>query len=209
MNKLEYLEALVAEANTDIGKHGYLPTFAEHLPDKCRSMLEIGIAYGGSAEVWDSFYGFEELDLHYIDLFQNPEFVSPRWCRNRGFVPHIGSQADIQFLSTIKEQFEVALDDGGHIAAHMIASFKHLFVNNLVSGGVYFITDCHCNKEEFYWGEGVTCFEDTPLWVMKNYLETGRIESKFFNEGESEIFQNLIKSVHICCDEKIIVIKKK
>lgn len=209
MTKLEFLESLVKEFPSDIGQHGYLEPLSRHLPDTCRSMLEIGIAEGNSALIWSSFYGNDTLDLFYIDLFINPAFVSPRWCRNRGIVPIIGSQSDLRVLASIKEQFSCCLDDGSHNAYDMAVSFKHLFLNNLLSGGIYFITDTHCNKDSFYWGQGVEVFEDTPLWVFKNYIETGKIQSKFFNEGESEVFESLIESVHIEANEKMIVIKRK
>lgn len=209
MSKLNFLQSLVKSYPSDIDSHGYLEPLSRHLPDKCRSMLEIGIAQGFSARIWNAFYGSDELDLHYLDLFENPDFVSARWCRNNGFVPHIGSQASLQVLSQIHDKFSLVLDDGSHVAAHMWISFKHLFVNNLLPNGTYIISDCHCNKDSFFWGEGVEVFEDTPIWVFKHYLETGRIRSRFFNEGESGMFENMIKSVHIEADEKLIIITKK
>lgn len=209
MNRLSQLKELCKKYPSDIDGHGYLEVFAEHFPEKCRSMLEIGIAKGDSALIWDALYGSEELDLHYLDLFVNPEFVSARWCRNRGFVPHIGSQASMAVLSSIRDQFELAVDDGSHVAAHMIISFKHLFINNLQPNGKYFITDTHCNFDPFYWGEGVESLEDTPIKIFERYIQSGKIESKFFSEGESEVFQSLIDDVQILCDNKIIMIKKK
>jgi len=209
VDKLKELKRLCDLYKSDIDSHGYLEPLSVYLPDTCRSMLEIGIAEGFSAQIWSDFYGNDTLDLHYLDLFINPDFVSPRWCRNRGIVPHIGSQAEMNVLKKIDVQFEVVLDDGSHVASMMLISFKHLFVNNLLSKGIYIISDCHCNKDEFYWGEGVERFEDTPLWLFKNYLETGHIVSKFFNNGECEVFKNLIDEVHIEADEKLIIIKKK
>ena len=37
----------------------------------------------------------------------------------------------------------------------------------------------------------------------------GKIQNKFFNDGESLVFQNLIQSVLIESDEKLIIITKK
>lgn len=194
---------------SDMKDHGYIVPLARHLPNQCRSMLEIGIAKGFSGKIWEGVYGHNELDLHYLDLFENPEFLSVRECRNNGWVPHNGSQSDMGVLSAIKDKFEVILDDGSHVANHMIVSFKHLFVNNLISGGIYCIMDCHCNKEKFYWGEGVEKFEDTPLWMFKNYLETGRLENFSIRKEEAQVFENLIEYVSIEADEKLIFIKKK
>jgi len=209
MTKLEFLTSLAEKYPSDIKGHGYIEPLSKHLPDTCRSMLEIGIAQGYSAQIWTEFYGVDNTDLHYLDLFENPDFVSARWCRNRGIVPHVGSQASMATLTAIKDQFDVILDDGSHAAAHMLISFKHLFINNLKAGGVYIITDTHCNKDKFYWGEGVVEYEDTPLAMFNDYLETGKIKNYLFSEGEAEVFQNLIKVVHIEADEKMIVIYKR
>lgn len=209
MTKLEFLTDAAEKTGTDKLDHGYIPKYAELLPDTCTSFLEIGIAEGKSALLWDMFYGKDKLDLHYIDLFLNPDFVNERWCRNRGIQPHAGSQSDVEFLSTIKNKFEVIVDDGSHNAAHQLISFKHLFLNNTKEGALYFVEDCHCNKDEFYWGEGVTQFDDTPLFMFHHFLEAGTIKNKFFNEGESEVFENLIEWVRIECDSKLIIIKRK
>lgn len=194
-----------------VNGHDYLRTYQKILPVKCRSLLEIGIAKGASAEMWLEYYGQDELDLHYIDLFINPEFKSARWCRNRGIVPHIGSQSDINLLYSIKEKFEILIDDGSHVCQHQLVSFKHLFPNNLVEKGIYAIEDTHTSQphEKYYWGYGVEEFEDTPLWLFKNFKETGKIQHKFFNDGESEMFESLIDTVDILCDEKLIIIKRK
>lgn len=211
MTKEEFLKQAAEKTGTDksASGHNYIPTYAKYLPDTCTSLLEIGIAEGRSAIMWDMFYGKDKLDLHYIDLFQNPDFVSQRWCRNRGIVAHTGSQADLPFIATIQDQFQIIVDDGSHVAAHQLISFKHLFPNNLKPGGIYFIEDCHLNKDSFYYGEGVQTYIDTPVSMFKYFIETGRIVNLFFNEGESEIFQNLIESVHIEVEEKLIIIKRK
>ena len=211
-NKKPSLDELAVKYGSDKGSHwhNYCVHYQEILPKTCRSLLEIGIAKGASALMWSEYYG-ENLDLHYIDLFIDADHVTPRWCRNRGIVPHIGKQQDISLLATIQEQFEVCLDDGSHRPAHVLASFKHLFVNNTASNGIYIIEDTHTSKpeESFYWGEGVEAYVDTPLWMFNHYIETEKIRNKFFSEGESEMFQNLIKKVEILADEKLIVIWKK
>lgn len=210
MTKLEFLTSLAEKYGTDKLGHGYIPIYAEHLPDYCRTFIEIGVAEGASAMMWNDFYGSENIDLHLIDLFINKDFVSARWCRNRNFVPHTGSQSNINFLSTINVQANVISEDASHNCFDQIITFKHLMVNNLQSNGVYFLEDTHTSRleEKFYWGNGVENFEDTPLWLFKNYIHTGKIVSKFFSQGESELFENIIKEVHVCADEKLIVIKK-
>ncbi|MDP4268317.1 MAG: hypothetical protein Q8880_12910, partial [Bacteroidota bacterium] len=114
MTREELLIDLAKETGTDKLGHGYMQVYAQYLPEKCTSLLEIGIAEGKSAMMWDMFYGHDTLNLHYLDLFINPDFVNERWCKNRGITPHKGSQADINVLSEIKDTFDVIIDDGSH-----------------------------------------------------------------------------------------------
>ena len=199
---------LASKHGTDKLEHQYIKVYSEELELKNPiSLLEIGIAKGASALMWNEYFG-SDADLYFLDLFKDADHVSPRWCRSLGFIPIEGSQADINVLAGIKKEFDYIIDDGSHLSAHMIISWKHLFVNNLQSGGKYFIEDVHTCTGEFWWGEGVEKFEDTPLWMFKNFIETGEISNKFFNEGEMEVYKSLIEDVKIF-DDKLIMIKRK
>jgi hypothetical protein len=205
---MSYLETLGRRYKTDKVEHGYLPFYEKHIPKNTLSYLEVGIAKGASLLMFNDYFQ-GKVDIHCVDLFLDPNHTTQRWCREHFFVPYQCSQTDIDSLSRIHQKFELISEDASHNSAHQIITFKHLFVNNLNSGGVYFIEDTHCCNDSFYWGEGVNVFEDTPLWMFKNYLETGKIQNKFFNDGERKVFQNLIKSVSIEADEKLIIITKK
>ncbi len=61
-----------------------------------------------------------------------------------------GSQADTQVLERLIADhgpFDVIIDDGSHLCAHVIASFEYLFVWGLVEGGIYAAEDL----ETSYW----------------------------------------------------------
>lgn len=190
-----------------VGHHEYAGPYAQCLPEKCRSLLEIGVAKGASANLWNSFYGNEELDLYLLDLYLDPNHVSPRWVRNRGWTPIVGDQSDMEVLSGIKYQFDVIIDDGSHRADHMLLSFKHLFMHNLRGGGLYVIEDLNCNKHPFYYGGAVANFSDTPLHMFKHFINHGEIVNPYFNDGEAEVFKSLIKGVKIF-DEEIVFIDR-
>jgi hypothetical protein len=105
-------------------------------------VLEIGVADGGSFDVWRRYFGPEAV-IFGIDII--PE------CRERvaamGINCHarIGSQADPEFLLSVVEEMggiDIVIDDGSHIAEHQLASFRTLFP--LVSnGGLYICEDLH------------------------------------------------------------------
>lgn len=209
MTKLEFLTSLAEKYGTDKREtyHGYIKYYATHLPDVCRFFSEVGCEHGRSAEMWSEFYGSDELDLTLIDLFINKDFKSPRWARNKGFVPAIGDQSDTNFLYTIKQKFEVIVEDGSHQSDHQQITFKHLFMNNLLYGGLYVCEDLHCCTEPFYWGGYVKSFDDTFLAVLRRYKETGVFSGVYFTESEARYFNEHVASVDIY-DDKIAFIRK-
>lgn len=209
MTRQKQLEQLASKYGTDKLDHGYMEHYAKHLPEECKSLLEIGVAEGKSALLWDEFYGSDKLDLHLLDLFLHPKHVNPRWCRNHNFVPHMGSQSDMNFLSQIKDTFDVIIDDGSHNSYDMWFSFKHLFINNLAPGGLYIIEDLHCCKDKHYWGTQIKGIEETPLHILTLFEQGEPIGvSRIFSPGEAEVFNSLIASVKVY-DEKIVFIYKK
>jgi cephalosporin hydroxylase len=102
-------------------------------------MLELGVSFGGSLELWRKFFG-TEATIYGIDV--DPE------CAQRVDPPNhvrIGSQADPAFLASVIDEMgepDIILDDGSHIAEHQLASFRLLFPR-LKAGGVYVIEDLH------------------------------------------------------------------
>jgi hypothetical protein len=205
----EYLVQLAEKYNCDKNDHNYFKWYSQFLPDKCRSLMEVGVAKGASALLWDEAFG-EDCDIHLVDLFMDENHVTPRWCRRHGFLPYAGSQDDIGFLNSIKAQVEIAIEDGSHNSGDQLITFKTLFLNNVSPGGLYVAEDLHCcsSGDGFYWNHGVSKFEDTILWMLQNYVKTGRIENMFFNEGESAVFESLIDWVEVCEDKIAFICKK-
>jgi len=203
--KLNNLDELAAQFGTDKLEHGYMQHYAKHLPINVKKLLEIGCFKGASLRMWQKLYG-PKTEIHTIDLFS--EHLTTEQCFNEGFVPHKGSQSDIDFLYTVKEMFDVIIDDGSHNSLDQAVSFKHLFVNNLCSGGIYVIEDLHCCNEEFYRQNGNLAFEDTMLAELKQWTKKRGFAGKMFSEGENETFSKLIEKVWVY-DDKIAFIQKK
>lgn len=120
----------------------YLPIYDRVLApyrDTAPTMLEIGVSFGGSLEMWRDYFG-PKATIFGIDI--DPE------CAKRFDPPNqvrIGSQADPAFLESVIAEMgapDIILDDGSHMAPHQIASFKTLWPH-LKVGGLYMIEDCH------------------------------------------------------------------
>jgi len=200
-NRLALLMLLAKQHGTDKLGHGYIPYYANHLPEKCNSFLEIGVLKGASARMFDDLYG-NNLDFHLVDLFGEEGNLTPRQARNLGFIPHKGSQTDITFLSTIPIKFDVIVEDASHNSWDQVVTFKHAITSMLQPGGLYIVEDLHCCKDPFYWNGNITCLEDTLL----HFLNKGEFyESKNFNAGEAEVFNSLIKNISVY-DDKIAFI---
>jgi hypothetical protein len=213
MAKADSLEALAVLYGTDKVEHGYMKYYDKYLPksESMKALMEIGCYKGASVKMWKEF--FHEAEIHTIDLFEGKaldgaEKITQGAVNALGIIAHKGSQADIDFLYTIKKMFNVIIDDGSHNSDHQLISFKHMFINNLCSGGVYVIEDLHCCKEPYYWSKDITQFDDTMLGVILKYKDKGELTSKFFNQTENRDFKNLIADVKLF-DDKIAFITRK
>jgi len=128
--------------------HHYLEAYDRHLGrfrGQAVHVLEIGIYRGGSLQIWKSYFG-ERAIVHGIDIDPNCARVA-----EERVVPHIGDQADVDFLRRVIREMgrvDVLIDDGGHHSALQIATFEALYP--LVDpNGVYVCEDTRAS----YWNQ--------------------------------------------------------
>jgi hypothetical protein len=150
---------------------GYFPLYEKHLPERVDNFLEIGIAMGISIKMFRDYYkGMGEFHALNMD-WGNAGVISKRALQEWGVTCHEGNQADVDFLKTIKTQFDVIIDDGSHRSDHQITTFRQMFEHNLKPGGLYIVEDLHCCLESYWWGE-VGGFEGTLLYLLLGYDKT-------------------------------------
>lgn len=109
-------------------------------------LLELGIAHGGSLELWRDYFPngtIVGLD-HVLPILQG---ASER------IHMYAGAQQDIALLDRIgvecaPEGFDIIIDDASHKADDARTSFRHLLQHHLKSGGLYVIEDWGTG----YWG---------------------------------------------------------
>ena len=145
----------------------YLPVYGSTLAafrSRPIRMLEIGVARGGSLQMWRRYLHPESIIVG-ID-------IDPA-CRRFDDPPQrlhvrIGGQQDVPFLQGVVSEFgpfDVILDDGGHMTSQMAKTFRYLFPNALAPGGVYIVEDIHSN----YWTEyrdSAMSFVDFTKWLI-------------------------------------------
>jgi len=192
---------------TDKNEHGYMPYYQKHLPETVGSFLEIGVWKGGGINSFKEYYDSKG-EFHVINYVYGKEIISVEELKKMGIIAHAGEQADIEFLKTVPCKYDVISEDGSHHSDEQVITFKHLFINNVKSGGLYVVEDTHCCFDEFWWRGIVTKFDDTIIAIFKNYLEGGSLESQFITKEESDLLMSLIAEVNIYNDQ-IIFIKKK
>jgi hypothetical protein len=134
------LDAIGFAAGTD--KHAlqndYLSTYETAFAryrDLPITLIEIGVARGGSLRTWERY--FSNATIVGIDI--NPECRTQTTDRS---IVEIGSQADVQFITGIagKHSPTIIIDDGSHRTDHIQITFEALFPL-LLPGGCYVVED--------------------------------------------------------------------
>jgi hypothetical protein len=125
--------------------HHFMPLYDRYFDplrrrDRPVRLLEIGIADGGSLELWRGYFG-KDAAISGID-------ISPACAAYDGELGNrvrIGSQSDPAFLRAVVEEMgglDIVIDDGSHMSQDMRASFDVLFPL-MAEGGLYVAEDLH------------------------------------------------------------------
>jgi cephalosporin hydroxylase len=126
----------------------YFPAYERHFAawqGRTMTFFEIGVFKGGSLPMWRSFFG-PRATIVGIDIDPGcKEHEAP------GIEVRIGDQSDPAFLNSLITEFgapDVVLDDGSHQAAHVSATFEHLYPR-MPKNAVYMVEDAQTS----YWPE--------------------------------------------------------
>ena len=133
------------------GTHRYTPHYEaslKHLRDESFTLLEIGIggfktegSGGNSLRMWRDF--FPNATIVGLDIIDKSYVAGGR------VEVYTGDQTDAELLQRIVDDhpdLKVVIDDGSHVSAHILASFKTLFPL-LPMDGIYAIEDTQTS----YW----------------------------------------------------------
>jgi methyltransferase family protein len=152
-NQVERLFAEHEGERCDRWRH-YLPVYARHLAPfvagcaKRVRFLEIGVANGGSFQIWRRFFG-PDAALYGLDISKSEE--AARALASVGAHLFLGDQKDPSVLGHIMAledgHFDVVIDDGSHFSSDQITTFENLYPR-LTPGGVYICEDTHTSYFE-------------------------------------------------------------
>jgi trans-aconitate methyltransferase len=170
------LDALARLWGTDKAStgHAYTAPYASHLGARrwrVRSVLEIGVGgygftdFGGeSMRMWRNY--FPRAHIYGIDL--EPKRIDTR----QRMTILRADQSDPESLRAALAgclPFDLIVDDGSHIGAHVITTFETLF-ERLAPGGLYAIEDLSTSYDPNY-GGGPPGIEGTGLALARTLLD--------------------------------------
>ena len=116
--------------------------------DRKINVLEIGIAHGGSMQMWQDYFK-GNATIYAVDI--NPECKKFETDSVKVF---IGSQEDRKFLQKLKNEIpdiDILMDDGGHSMKQQKTTFEELF-DKVKEDGLYVIENMHTSYMKFYGG---------------------------------------------------------
>jgi len=120
-------------------------TYLEKFRGKTPAVVEVGICRGGSAEMWQKYFG-EGSTIVGIDIDENvKQFATP------GCEQVMGNQGDPEFWNQFwatHPDVDILIDDGGHYMEQQITTLLQCWPH-VKPGGVLIVEDTHTN----YWPE--------------------------------------------------------
>jgi cephalosporin hydroxylase len=122
--------------------------FFRDFVDKSVTFLEIGVASGGSLQMWKRYFG-PHATIVGIDILPGCKAYEEDQIAIR-----IGAQQDTRFLQSLVDEFgpiDIVLDDGSHLMSHMLKTFEFLYPK-LTKNGIYMVEDLHTAYWEEYDG---------------------------------------------------------
>lgn len=150
-----YLASIFNETDNVHKTAHFIPVYEStfhHYRDRPIRFLEIGVACGGSLELWRQYFCPDAL---IVGIDGNPQCARFDDADRNVYV-RIGMQEDVEFLQSIIDEFgpfDIILDDGSHTPSYTMTTFRYLFLHGLSDGGVYLVEDlewCYmpCGKND-------------------------------------------------------------
>ena len=158
-------------------------------------IFEIGIANGGSLEMWQTY--FPKARIFAADIDPKTQFNNDR------VTTLIADQANRAQLAAAIEtaggDIDILIDDGGHTMEQQQVSLGYLFPS-VRAGGYYVIEDVHTSLPALWKGYAVARDgRNSTLRMLENYLRSpsGAVQSVYMRREEAAYLSAHIESVII------------
>lgn len=187
-----------AAKSTDKGpsQHNYTELYERlflQWQDDPIKIFEIGVAEGGSLEMWQTY--FPKARIFAVDILDTSRFNNPR------VTTLIADQANRDQLQKAIDasgsDIDVLIDDGGHTMEQQQVSLGFLF-RHVRPGGYYVIEDVHTSLPALWKGYGVARDgANTTLRMLENFIRSASpaIRSRYMLDAEMAYLTEHIESV--------------
>jgi demethylmacrocin O-methyltransferase len=181
--------------NTDKGEvyHNYIPYYEKHFAayrKNSKNFLEIGLDKGESTKMWREYFSVNNTVIHGMDIVL-PENLS--LVNTKMYLCDQSSRQDLmKFLSDTDIEFDIIIDDGGHMQHQQQISLGVLFPK-LKSGGLYVIEDLHTAGHPAYCHAGDRNTTD----LIKEFIENKNFDSKYITDEERLYLTYNVSSVFL------------
>jgi len=176
--------------------------FFEKFYNKDITLMEFGVANGGSIDMWKTVFG-KNSKIIGVDI--NPIC---KVIENENIDIFIGDQEDRNFLKSMMnsiDKVDLIVEDGGHESNQRINTFEIVFpyLNN---NGIFLIEDLHTSYFKSFGGgfkkkgsfiEFIKALIDNFIFKKnKNFKQLGH-DNNMINEIQLDKYQAMIKSIHL------------
>ena len=180
--------------NTDKGEvyHNYIPFYEKHFTayrKDSKNFLEIGLDKGESTKMWREYFSANTF-IHGMDIII-PENLS--LANTKIYLCDQSNRTDLMnFLTNTNIEFDVIIDDGGHMQHQQQISLGVLFPK-LKSGGLYVIEDLHTAGHPAYCYSGDRNTND----LIKEFIDNRNFDSKYITDEEKLYLTHNVSTVFL------------
>lgn len=136
------LQSLVDNSRTDKNtSHSYLPvyeTLFASKKDTAKTILEIGIAQGGSIKLWRDY--FSQAFIHAVDIYDAQELPQDLHSLPNVLCSTKTDAYSSDFLQTLQTPLDIVIDDGPHTLESQMQCLQS-YLPKLAPDGILVIED--------------------------------------------------------------------
>jgi hypothetical protein len=180
------------------GQHNYTELYERLFfpwQDEPITIMEIGIAAGGSLAMWQEY--FPKARIVAVDILPKPQFDNPRVTT---LVGDQANRADLRAaIAAAGGEIDILIDDGGHTMEQQQVSLGYLF-RHVRPGGYYVIEDVHTSLPALWKGYGVSRDgSNSTLRMLENFVRAAApsMRSRYMRDDEMAYLDAHIDSVTI------------
>ena len=169
------------------------------------NMLEIGVSYGGSLQIWKSYFGPNSIIVG-VD-------IDTRVCTGANFEPGISvhcfdaSNKELLTNFLVDRKFDIIIDDASHKSSDIINTFEIAF-QLLNPQGVYVVEDIICAYMPSY--EGGLLLPTSAVEYFKSLVDLVNSNYAFSRNSLNDLQLYLTEWIEsIRFEDGIVIIKKR